>query len=151
MVAFGPEEHDRIALEYACQLSRALNTHLVCTVFTDVPKIAPKDSKMEIPTLPSAPMPIMTTARETCAKYQLEPDIRVVAGRTPQKVCERARTADLLVIGIPETVKIEGLKLVYYRLDSILLKINKPTIVVHEGAKKLIDKKFGRPFWVFGS
>ena len=140
MAALGPEQHDRIALEYACQMSLALNTHLVCTAFTDMPKIAPKDKRMGMSTLPSVPVPTMNAAREICAKYQIEPDIRVVASRTPQKVCERTRTSDLLVLGIPESVKTDGLKLVYYRLDTILLKVNKPTIVVHEGAKTFSKK-----------
>jgi len=140
MAALGPEEHDRIALEYACQLTLALNAHLVSTVFTDVPKVEPKDIKTGMPVLPSVPVPIMNAARETYDKYQLEPDIRIVANRTPQRVCARARTADLLVLGVPEAIKTDGLKLVYYRLDSILLKINKPTIVVHEGAKTFSKK-----------
>jgi len=141
MAALGPEQHDRIALEYACQMNLALNAHLVCSTFTDTLRIDPKDKKMmESPMLPSVPVPVMNSAREICAKYQIEPDIRVVASRTPQRVCERARTADLLVLGIPESVKIDGLKLVYYRLDTILLKINKPTIVVHEGAKTFSKK-----------
>lgn len=135
MAALGPEQHDRIALEYACQMSLALNARLVCSTFTDMPKIDSKDKKMDAPMLPSVPVPIMNTAREICVQHQIEPDIRVVASRTPRKICERARTADLLVLGIPESVKVDGLKLVYYRLDAILLKINKPTIVVHEGAK----------------
>ncbi len=131
MVTLGQEPYERVALEYACQLSASLKTHLVCMLFTEVPK------GDEPPEQPFAPVPVMNAARAACAKHQLEPNIRVVSGRSPQDVCERARTSDLLVVGIPESIKTDGLRLVYDRLDSILLKIAKPTIIVHENAQPM--------------
>ena len=134
MVALGQEPYEQVALEYACQLSAAVKAHLVCTLFAEVPKGEEDDEK---PQQRFAPVPIMNLARATCAKYQLEPDIRVVSGRSPQDICERARTVDILLLGIPESIKTDGLKLVYDRLDSILLRTMKPTIVVHEHAQSI--------------
>jgi nucleotide-binding universal stress UspA family protein len=145
MVALGQEAYEQVALEYAAQLSAALNVHLVCTLFTEVPKSEDDD---EPPQQRFAPVPVMNTARAACAKYQLEPDIRVVSGRSPQDICERARTVDILLLGIPESIKTDGLKLVYDRLDSILLRIVKPTIVVHENTqsiKKILVVHDGHP------
>lgn len=145
MVALGQEPYEQVALEYACQLSATLNVHLVCSLFTEIPKGEDDD---EQPQQRFAPVPVMNTARAACAKYQLEPDIRVVSGQSPQDVCERARTVDVLLLGIPESIKTDGLKLVYDRLDSILLRIMKPTIVVHENAqsiKKILLVHDGHP------
>ena len=134
MVALGQEPYEQVALDYACQLSAVVNAHLVCTLFTEIPKGEDDD---EQPQQRFAPVPIMSAARAACAKYQLEPDIRIVSGRSPQDICDRSRTVDVLLLGIPESIKTDGLKLVYDRLDSILLRIMKPTIVVHEQAKSI--------------
>ena len=134
MVALGQESYEQVALDYACQLSAALKAHLICTLFAEVPK---SDDDDEQPQQIFAPVPVMNAARAASAKYQLEPDIRVVSGRSPQDICERARTVDMLMLGIPESIKTDGLKLVYHRLDSVLLRILKPTIVVHENTQSL--------------
>jgi nucleotide-binding universal stress UspA family protein len=145
MVALGQEAYEQVALDYACQLSAALKARLICTLFAEVPKT---EDDEEQPQQIFAPVPVMNAARAACAKYQVEPDIRVVSGRSPQNVCERARTVDMLLLGIPESIKTDGLKLVYDRLDSILLRIMKPTIVVHENAeavKKILVVHDGHP------
>ena len=47
-------------------------------------------------------------------------------------ICEKAHSADLVVVGLPEDVKERGLKLIQNQIDDVLLHITRPIIVVHE-------------------
>lgn len=134
MVALGPNPHDHRALEYACQLSSKIDAHLLCGLFMDMPRDPDEATKRKSVVNPT---PILGAANSICADHGIAPNIRTISGTSPERICDRMRLADLLVMGIPEALKTDGLRLVYDRLDGVLLRINKPALIVHENAQPL--------------
>ncbi len=134
MVALGPNPHDHKALEYACQLSARLGAHLVCGLFMDMPRDPEEAAKRKNVINPK---PILGAANSICAEYNVTPNIRTISGTSAERVCQQMHIADLLIMRIPESLKKDGLRLVYDRLDRVLLRITKPALIVHENTRPL--------------
>ena len=122
LVAIGNEPYEKNAFDYAGHLAVFLDAHLSCVYFRDVNEDQHEDISQEL---------LNRTAAE-CDEFGLKHDVELVLGKPTEMILQKARTADLFVIGISESIKTQGLKLVYDQMDDILLKITKPTIVVHE-------------------
>ena len=61
-----------------------------------------------------------------CAQYEfLDYHVEAVIGKPPEMIRQKARSADLVVIGIPASIKTDRLKLVYDQIDDVLLNITK--------------------------
>ena len=122
LVAIGNEPYEHNTFDYAGHLAVFLDAHLSCVYFRGAGEEQHEDFSREL---------LDRTAAE-CDEFGLKYDVELVIGKPAEMILEKARTADLFVIGIPESIKTQGLKLVYDQMDDILLKITKPTIVVHE-------------------
>ena len=123
LVAIGDMPHEKNAFEYAGHLAVLLDAHLSCVFFQDREGQIQQDLADKVVT--------HTTAE--CDEYDfLDTHVEVVAGRRTEMICQKARSADLVVIGIPESIKTDGIKLTFNQIDDVLLRITKPTIVVHE-------------------
>jgi len=122
LVAIGNEPYEHNAFDYAGHLAVFLDAHLSCVYFQDADAERPEDFSREL---------LNRTAAE-CDEFGLKHDVELVLGKPAEMILQKARTADLFVIGISESIKTQGLKLVYDQIDDILLKITKPTIIVHE-------------------
>lgn len=127
LVAIGNEPYEKNAFDYAGHLAVFMQSHLSGVYFQDVPQ---DDYREGIQGL------LDQTARD-CDEFGLDYDVELAIGKPSETILQKARSADLFVIGISESIKTEGLKLVYDRIDDILLKITKPTIVVHENCTLL--------------
>jgi nucleotide-binding universal stress UspA family protein len=122
LVAIGNEPYEKNAFDYAGHLAVFLDAHLSCVYFRDADERQPENFTQEL---------LDRTASE-CNEFSLKYDVELVIGKPTETILPKSRTADLFVIGIPESIKTQGLKMVYDQIDDILLKITKPTIVVHE-------------------
>ncbi len=127
IVAIGSEPYEKNAFDYAGHLAVFLESHLSCVYFQD----APQDDYRE------GIQGVLDQTTVDCDEFGLDYDVELVIGKPSETIPQKARVADLFVIGISESIKTEGLKLVYDRIDDILLKITKPTIVVHENCTLL--------------
>ena len=123
LVAIGDTDYEKNAFEYAGQLAVLLGTHLSCVFFQDSQHGGNADVAETI---------IRRTEAE-CSLYDfLDYHVEAVAGNPRQMICEKARSADLVVVGLPEDVRKRRLKLIQDQIDDVLLHITRPIIVVHE-------------------
>jgi nucleotide-binding universal stress UspA family protein len=122
LVAIGNEPYEHNAFDYAGHLAVFLDAHLSCVCFQDADAEHSEDFNRGL---------LNRTAAE-CDEFGLKHDVELVLGRPTEMIPQKARTADLFVIGLSESIKTQGLKLVYDQIDNILLNITKPTVVVHE-------------------
>lgn len=130
MVSIGDTNYEKNAFDYAGHLAILLDAHLSCVYFQE--ELDDVSSQIKGTVL------ARTEAKcEEFKEHGLKYSVESAYGKVPKIICEKTRTADLFVIGIPESIKTDGFKLVYNKIDSILLKINRPTIVVHEHCEAL--------------
>ena len=123
LVAIGDTDYEKNAFEYAGQLAVLLETHLSCVFFLD----SGHGGSVEV-----AEAVIQRTEAE-CSLYDfLDYHVEAVAGNPRQMICEKARSADLVVVGLPEDVTERRLKLIQNQIDDVLLHVTRPIIVVHE-------------------
>ncbi len=125
LVVIGDTPYEKNALEYAGHLAVLLGAHhLSCVFFQE------RRGKGNGRTLVDG---VLERADAEYAQYGfLDYHVETIIGKPTEMIRQKARSADLVVLGIPESIKTDGLKLVYDQIDEILLKITKPTIVVHE-------------------
>ena len=123
LVAIGDTEYEKNAFEYAGQLAVLLGTHLSCVFFQD----SGHGGSAEVAET------IIRRTESECALYDfLDYHVEAVAGNPRQMICEKAHSADLVVVGLPEDIKERRLKLIQDQIDDVLLHITRPIIVVHE-------------------
>ncbi|MDE0636968.1 MAG: universal stress protein [Candidatus Poribacteria bacterium] len=123
LVSIGDTDYERNAFDYAGQLAVLLGTHLSCVFFQD----SSHGGSAEV-----AETVLRRTEKE-CSLYDfLDYHIEAVAGNPRQMICQKAHSADLVVVGLPEDIKTRGLKLIQNQIDDVLAHITKPIIVVHE-------------------
>ncbi len=123
LVAIGSTDYEKNAFEYAGQLAVLLETHLSCVFFQD----SSHGGNAEVAE------PILRRTEAECALYDfLDYHVEAVAGNPRQMICEKAQSADLVVVGLPEDVKSGRLKYIQNQIDDVLLHITRPIIVVHE-------------------
>lgn len=123
LVAIGDTDYEKNAFEYAGQLAVLLDTHLSCVFFQDSSHGGSADVAETV---------IRRTEAE-CSLYDfLDYHIEAVAGNPRQMICDKAHSADLVVIGLPEDIRNRGLKMIQNQIDDVLSHITKPIIVVHE-------------------
>lgn len=130
MVSIGDTDYEKNAFDYAGHLAILLDAHLSCVFFQE--KLDETSSKIKERAL--------TWTEAKCEEFKehgLKYSVESALGKRVKTVCKKARVADLLVMGIPESIKTDGLKLVYTKIDDILLSIKRPTIVVHENCEAL--------------
>ncbi|MCZ6676928.1 MAG: universal stress protein [Candidatus Poribacteria bacterium] len=123
LIAIGDQPHEKNAFDYAGQLAVLLDAHLSCVFFYDNKGTGPEDMAKRV----------LEQTRAECDLYDfLDCHVEAVIGKPTDMICQKAQSADLVVIGIPESIKTDGLKLIYDQIDDVLLNITKPTVVVHE-------------------
>ncbi|MCG9128955.1 universal stress protein [Candidatus Poribacteria bacterium] len=123
LVSIGDTDYERNAFDYAGQLAVLLGTHLSCVFFQD----SSHGGSSEVAET------ILGRTEKECELYDfLDYHIEAVAGNPRQMICQKAHSADLVVIGLPEDIKTHGLKLIQNQIDDILAHITKPIIIVHE-------------------
>ena len=123
LVAIGDTPHEQNAFEYAGHLAVLLDAHLSCVYFANTRHHGQEDIAARI----------YDNTESTLAEFEfLSAHVDTVIGDPVDKLCEKAHAADLVVIGIPESIKTDGLRLIHDRIDDLLFSIAKPTIVVHE-------------------
>ncbi len=123
LVAIGDTDYEKNAFEYAGQLAVLLGTHLSCVFFQDSQHGGNADVAATV---------IRRTEAE-CALYDfLDYHVEAVAGNPRQMICEKAHSADLVVVGLPEDIRKRRLQLIQSQIDDVLLHITRPIIVVHE-------------------
>ena len=121
LVAIGDTDHEKNAFEYAGQLAVLLGTHLSCVFFQDSSHGGSA----------GVAETILHRTEAECSLYDfLDYHVEAVAGNPRQTICEKARSADLVVVGLPEEER--RLKLIQNQIDDVLLHITRPIIVVHE-------------------
>ena len=95
-------DYEKNAFEYAGQLAVLLGTHLSCVFFQDSQHGGNADVAATV---------IRRTEAE-CSLYDfLDYHVEAVAGNPRQMICEKARSADLVVVGLPEDIRKRRLKL----------------------------------------
>ncbi|RKU30239.1 hypothetical protein C6497_04570 [Candidatus Poribacteria bacterium] len=123
LVSIGDTDYERNAFDYAGQLAVLLGTHLSCVFFQD----SSHGGSTEVAET------ILSRTEKECALYDfLDYHIEAVAGNPRQMICQKAHSADLVVVGLPEDIKTHGLKLIQSQIDDVLAHITKPIIIVHE-------------------
>ncbi len=123
LVAIGDTDYEKNAFDYAGQLAVLLGTHLSCVFFQD-------SSHGGSPEVAEA---VIQRTEAECSLYDfLDYHVEAVAGNPRQMICEKAHSADLVVVGLPEDVRERGLKLIQRQIDDVLLHVTRPIIVVHE-------------------
>jgi nucleotide-binding universal stress UspA family protein len=128
LVAIGDTPYEKNALHYAGQLASLLDAHLSCIFFQDSKWVGPEDIANRV----------LEDAKAECAQQGLlDCNFDIVIGNPTKMVCQEAHSVDLVVIGIAESIKTDGLRMVHDHIDDILLHITKPTIVVHKQCKLL--------------
>ena len=127
LVAIGSQPYEKNALDYAGHLAVLLGAHHISCVFFQDRGHGRTELAEEIANR------VLEQTEAECAQYDfLDYHIETVIGKPSEMICREARSADLIVIGVPESMKTDGLKLIYNQIDDVLLHITKPTIVVHE-------------------
>lgn len=123
LVAIGDTDYEKNAFEYAGQLAVLLDTHLSCVFFQD-------SSHGGSATVAET---VIRRTEAECSLYDfLDYHVEAVAGNPRQMICDKAHSADLVVIGLPEDIRNRGLKMIQNQIDDVLSHITKPIIVVHE-------------------
>ncbi len=123
LVAVGDTDYEKNAFEYAGQLAVLLGTHLSCVFFQDSQHGGNADVAETV----------LRRTEAECSLYDfLDYHVESVAGNPREMICEKARSADLVVVGLPEDVRKRRLKLIQNQIDDVLLHITRPMIVVHE-------------------
>jgi hypothetical protein len=137
LVSIGDTGYEKNAFDYAGQLAVLLGTHLSCVFFQD----SSHGGNAEV-----AEAVLRRTEKE-CALYDfLDYHIESVAGNPRQMICQKAHSADLVVVELPEEIKKSGLKLIQNQIDDVLVHITKPIIIVHEQCT-LLRKIFSCSSW----
>ncbi|MCE2396403.1 universal stress protein [Candidatus Poribacteria bacterium] len=128
LVAIGDTPHEKNAFEYAGHLAALLDAHLSCIYFADERHRSQEDLAARI----------FDNTESVLAEFEfLSAHVDTITGNPVRNLCEKAHTADLVVVGIPESVKTSGLRLIHDGIDDILAHITKPIIVVHEQCSML--------------
>ena len=123
LVAIGDTDYEKNAFEYAGQLAVLLDTHLSCVFFQDSSHGGSTDVAETV----------MRRTEAECSLYDfLDYHIEAVAGNPQETICEKAHSADLVVVGLPEDIRTRGLKMIQNQIDTVISHITKPIIVVHE-------------------
>ncbi len=123
LVSIGDTDYERNAFDYAGQLAVLLGTHLSCVFFQDSSHGGSADVAETI----------LSRTEKECALYDfLDYHIEAVAGNPRQMICQKAHSADLVVVGLPEDIKTHGLKLIQSQIDDVLAHITRPIIIVHQ-------------------
>ncbi len=123
LVSIGDTDYEKNAFEYAGQLAVLLGTHLSCVFFQD----SNHGGNAAVAET------VLRRTEAECSLYDfLDYHIEAVAGNPRQMICQKAHSADLVVVGLPEDIRMRGLKLIQNQIDDVLLHITKPIIVVHE-------------------
>jgi nucleotide-binding universal stress UspA family protein len=127
LVSVGDKPYEKNALDYAGHLAVLLGAHhLSCIFFQDRGRTSSSLAE-------EVADRILKQVETEYSQYDfLNYHVEVATGDPEEMICQEARSADLVVIGIPESIKTDGLRLLYDRIDDVLLNITKPTIVVHE-------------------
>jgi len=125
LVAIGDKPHEMNALDYAGHLAVLLNVrHISCVHFQE----RGYGDRGE-----SIANRVLEKVKAEYDQYDfLNYHVDVAYGKPSEMLCQKAHSADLVVIGLPESIKTEGLKQLYSQIDDVLLNISRPTIVVHE-------------------
>ena len=128
LVSIGDTDYKKSAFYYAGQLAVLLGTHLSCVFFQDSQHGGNADVAEAV----------MQRTREECALYDfLDYHVETLTGNPQQLLCQKARTADLVVVGFPEKTETQELKLIQNHIDHILANITKPILIVHQQCKLL--------------
>ena len=128
LVAIGDTPHEQNAFEYAGHLAVLLDAHLSCVYFADERHRGQEDIAARV----------FDNTESALAELEfLAAHIDTITGNPVRNLCEKAHSADLVVVGIPESVKTSGLRLIHDSIDDILSQITKPVIVVHERCSML--------------
>lgn len=128
LVAIGDTPHEQNAFEYAGHLAVLLDAHLSCVYFGDERHRGQEDIAARV----------FDNTELALAEFEfLSAHVDTITGDPIRNLCEKAHTADLVVVGIPESVKSSGLRLIHDSIDDILSQITKPIIVVHEQCSML--------------
>lgn len=123
LVSIGDTDYEKNAFDYAGQLAVLLGTHLSCVFFQD----SIHGGSTEVAET------VLRRTETECQQYDfLDYHIEAVAGNPKQMICQKAHSADLVVVGLPEDIKMRGLKLIQTQIDDVLVHITKPIIIVHE-------------------
>lgn len=129
LVAIGNTSYEKNALHYAGQLASLLDAHLSCIFFQDSEKYEGPENIANR---------VLENAKAECAQYGiLDCNFNVVIGNLTKTICQEAHSVDLVMMGIAESIKTNGLKMVYDQIDGILSNITKPTIIIHEHCRLL--------------
>ena len=128
LVAIGDTPHEKNAFEYAGHLAVLLDAHLSCVYFADERRPGQEDIAARI----------FDNTESVLAELEfLSAEVDTITGDSVRNLCEKAHAADLVVVGIPESIRRSGLRLIHDRIDDILSRITKPVIVVHERCSML--------------
>ena len=123
LVAIGDTSHEKNAFEYAGHLAVLLDAHLSCVYFADERHHGQEDTAARV----------FDNTESALAEYEfLSAHVDTIIGDPVENLCEKAHAADLVVVGIPESIKTDGLRFIHDSIDDVLSDITKPTIVVHE-------------------
>lgn len=123
LVAIGDTPHEHNAFEYAGHLAALLDAHLSCVYFADERYHGQEDIAARV----------FDNTESVLAEFEfLSAHVDTILGDPVEKLCEKAHAVDLVVVGIPESIKTDGLRFIHDRIDAVLFSITKPTIVVHE-------------------
>ena len=128
LVAIGNTPHEQNAFEYAGHLAVLLDAHLSCVHFAEERHGGQEDIAARV----------FDNTELALAEFEfLSAHVDTITGNPVRNLCEKAHAADLVVVGIPESIKTRGLRLIHDSIDDILSRITKPTIVVHEQCSML--------------
>ena len=128
LVAIGDTPHEKNAFEYAGHLAVLLDAHLSCVYFADERHRGQEDIAARI----------FDNTESTLAELEfLSAHVDIITGNPVRNLCEKAHAADLVVVGIPESIRTNGFRFIHDTIDDILSQITKPTIVVHEQCEML--------------
>lgn len=123
LVAIGDTDYEKNAFEYAGQLAVLLGTHLSCVFFQDSQHGGNADVAATV----------LRRTEAECELYDfLDYHVEAIAGNPRQMICEQARCADLVVVGLPQDLRKRRLQLIQNQIDDVLLHITRPIIIVHE-------------------
>ena len=123
LVAIGNTSHEKNAFEYAGHLAVLLNAHLSCVYFANKRHHGEEDIAARV----------FENTTSALAQFDfLSSEVDTIIGNPVDNLCDKAHAADLVVVGIPESIRVDGIRLVHDQIDDVLSRITKPIIVVHE-------------------
>ena len=111
LVAIGEMPHEKNAFEYAGHLAVLLDAHLSCVFFQDGGNLGQEDIANRV---------LEHTEAQFVEYDFLDAHAEAITGKRTEMICQKARSADLVVIGLPKSIKTDGLKLVHDQIDDIL-------------------------------